>query len=94
MTNMYMVVINTLPKTREVRKIQISVVGSISNQQEIKEIETVAKVFVVAERIIDLTYDQKSANALKPPTRLPKKLDKCQKSNNSWSNFLTIHGFN
>jgi hypothetical protein len=91
---MYMVVINTLPKPREVREIQISVVGSISNQQEVKEIETVAKVFVVAERIIDLTYDQKSISATKPPIIPPKKLNKCQKPSNSWSHFLTIHGFN
>jgi hypothetical protein len=59
----------------------------------VKEIETVAKVFVVAERMIDLTYDQRSASTIKPPMRPPKKLDKCQASNNSWSNFLTIHGF-
>ena len=70
------------------------VVGSISNQQEVKEIETVAKVFVVAERIYDLTYDQKSANVTKPPMRPAKKRNKCIKTNNSWSHFLTVHGFN
>ena len=77
------------------KKIHINVVGSVSEADEISDIETVAKVFVVARRIIDLTNDLESKNVITGP---PNFQDKKNKKNNSFSKIqlavLTVKGFN
>jgi hypothetical protein len=84
-----------LSNTREVRKIRINVVGSVSDQEDIKEIETVAKVFVVEERMIDLTYDIKSEKIVSdPPLNSPKKTSNDRNSYNTRLALLTVRGFN
>jgi len=78
-----------------VRKIQINIVGSISDKEELKELENVAKVFVVAERLIDLTCDLKSEFIDSgTPQNSPKKIYNNQNSNNMHISFITLHGFN
>jgi len=78
-----------------VRKIQINIVGSISEKEELKELENVAKVFVVAERLIDLTCDLKSefidSGTLQ---NSPKKIHSNQNSYGIHLSLITIHGFN
>jgi len=78
-----------------VRKIQINIVGSISEKEELKEIENVANVFVVAERLIDLTCDLKSEFIDSgTPQNSPKKIYSNQNSYNIHQSLITIHGFN
>ena len=80
---------------REVRVIKINFVGSVSDYEEMTEIETVAKVFIVAKRMIDLTNDIKSENINSEPTQnSPKKINNTQNSYNINLPLLTIHGFN
>ncbi len=80
---------------REVRVIKINFVGSVSDSEEIAEIETVAKVFIVAKRMIDLTNDIKSENITSETTQnSPKKINNTQNSYNINLSLLTIHGFN
>ena len=50
------------------RYIKINVVGSVSNIEDLEEIETIAKVFVVAERMIDLTNDSKAEKIITEPS--------------------------
>lgn len=76
-------------------KIQINVVGSINNQEDIAEIETVAKVFIVAERMKDLTDEVKTKNDMKRPSQdSPRKIKdyiECYNKNNT---LLSVRGFN
>jgi hypothetical protein len=78
-----------------VKKIHINVVGSVSEIDEVLDIETVAKVFVVARRMKDLTNTLESKNIITKP---PKFLDKKDKKHSSYSKtqlaVLTIKGFN
>ena len=80
---------------REVKKIHINVVGSVSEVDEILDIETVAKVFVVARRMIDLTNDLESKNIItKPPNFQDKKIKKQNNFSKTQLAILTIKGFN
>jgi hypothetical protein len=75
--------------------IKINIVGAVSKIDDLEEIETVAKVFVVAERMIDLTNDSKSENIIsKPPDDYNKKIDNNQSSNNGKLTLLSVRGFN
>ena len=77
------------------RKIQIHVVGSINNNEELAEMETVAKVFVIEERMIGLTYDLKSDKIVSSSHRnSPKKIIKTQNSYNSKLNLFSVRGLN
>jgi len=42
-----------------VRYIKINVVGLVSDKKQMYDIETAAKLFLVAERMNDITYDKK-----------------------------------
>lgn len=76
-------------------KININVVGSVSNQEDIAEIETVAKVFVVAERMIDLTYDLKSEKKVSDsPIISPKRPRETRNTYNRGVPFSAVRGFN
>jgi hypothetical protein len=78
-----------------VRLIQINVVGSVSDRDEIIDIETVARVFVVARRMIDLTDALESGiNVTEPPISHHKKIKKRSNSTNLHIPFLTVKGFN
>ena len=90
MTNIYMID-NITQKGGE--KIQINVVGSISNPDEINEIETVAKVFVVAERMIDLTGDLK-ADKIDTFSPSVKNIKKTNGDNNTNLTLLNVRGLN
>ena len=59
------------------------------------DIETVAKVFLIAERMIDLTYElEPEKNILEPPKEPIKKLRNTHNSYNVHLPVLTIKGFN
>ena len=75
--------------------IQINVVGSVSDKDEIIDIETVARVFVVARRMIDLTDTLESEiNVTEPPMYHHKKIKKRPNSSNLRIPVLTVKGFN
>lgn len=77
------------------RLIQINVVGSVSDRDEIIDIETVARVFVVARRMIDLTDALESGiNDTDPPIYHHKKIKKRHNSSNFRIPVLTVKGFN
>lgn len=77
------------------RRIKIHVVGSVSNNEELAEMETVAKVFVIEERMIGLTYDIKSKKIVpNSPNVSPEKNKKIRNSYNSNLKLLTVRGFN
>ena len=76
-------------------RININVVGSVSNQEDIAEIETVAKVFVVAERMIDLTDGIKpEENVSSSPQISPKKSVDTRNSFNKSISISTVRGLN
>ena len=77
------------------RYIKINVVGSVSTMEDLDEIETIAKVFVVAERMIDLTNDSKSEKNIKePPVDINKKINNNHELYNKKLMLLSVRGFN
>ena len=77
------------------RYIKINVVGSVSTMEDLDEIETIAKVFVVAERMIDLTNDSKSEkNITEPPVDINKKINNNHDLYNKKLMLLSVRGFN
>ncbi len=76
-------------------KIQINIVGSLTDREQLCLIETVAKVFVIEERMKDLTYDLDSDNII---TDLPLKPSKKSDFNRNFYNkrlpILNVRGFN
>jgi len=63
--------------------------------EDLEEIETIAKVFVVAERMIDLTNDSKQEqNITEPPVNINKRIIKNQESYNGKITLLSVRGFN
>lgn len=77
------------------RYIKINVVGSVSTMEDLDEIETIAKVFVVAERMIDLTNDSKSEkNITEPPVDINKKINNNHELYNKKLTLLSVRGFN
>ena len=77
------------------RSIQINVVGSVSNLEDIAEIETVAKVFLIAERMIDLTNNSKSEKIIsEPPIDCDKKINYNNNPYNKKLTLLAVRGFN
>ena len=58
------------------------------------DIETVAKVFLIEERMIDLTYDLKPEKNIIISSKEPKKLKNTHNSYNVHLPVLTIKGFN
>ena len=95
MTKIYMIDNIKLSNKREVRLIRINIVGSISNQDEITEIETIAKVFVVEKRMIDLTNEPVTGKIISEPPKKPiKKINKTPNSYNAHLPVLTVKGLN
>ena len=77
------------------RYIKINVVGSVSTMEDLDEIETIAKVFVVAERMIDLTNDSKpEKNITGPPVDINKKINNNHDLYNKKLMLLSVRGFN
>ena len=77
------------------RYIKINVVGSVSNIEDLEEIETIAKVFVVAERMIDLTNDSKAEKIItEPSVNINKEINNNQESYNRKITLLSVRGFN
>ena len=59
------------------------------------EIETVAKVFVIEERMIDLTYELETEKNISKPLEKPiKKIKNTHNSYNARLPILTVKGFN
>jgi len=81
-------------KQREVEIIHINVVGIISNKEELNEIETVAKVFLVEERVIDITNSEKENAIEKTYLRSSKNIKINQTDINENPTFLTVRGLN
>ncbi|KYK29418.1 hypothetical protein AYK20_05580 [Thermoplasmatales archaeon SG8-52-1] len=77
------------------RYIKINIVGSVSTMDDLEEIDTIAKVFVVAERMIDLTNDSKSEkNNTEPPVDIDKKINNNHELYNKKITLLSVRGFN
>jgi len=75
--------------------ININVVGSIIDKEQLNEIETIAKVFVVAERINDLTYNLKPENIISNPPKISQRKAKNLKySYNKKLLLINVRGFN
>ena len=75
--------------------INVNIVGSINDEEQLSEIETVAKVFVVERRINTLTYNVKANKIVSRPQIIPKnKEDKQKNSYNKNLTLLTVRGFN
>ncbi len=75
--------------------IQINVVGSVSDRDEIIDIQTAVKVFVVAKRMIDLTDTHESEIVeVEPPISHNKNNKKQLTFSNLRLPILTIKGFN
>lgn len=74
--------------------IHINVVGSVSDSNEIIDIETVARVFVVARRMIDLTDALESGINVTVPPIYHKKIKKHPTSSKLLIPVLTVKGFN
>ena len=90
MTNIYMV-----DNIKGGEKININVVGSVSNQEDMAEIETVAKVFIIAERMIDLTYDLKPEKKVSDShLNSPKKSQDNRNSYNTSISLSAVRGLN
>lgn len=73
----------------EVIKIHINIVGLFDDIDEVNELEDVAKVFVVEERIIDITYEKNSINIVER-----KKTDSNPNGYNRNFQVLTVRGLN
>lgn len=69
-------------------------VGVTSDKDELNEIEKIAKVFIVEERMIDLTYDVKSEEIDKKNLESSKKLNIHPKPYNRHLQSLTVKGLN
>jgi len=83
-----------MTNTREVRYININVVGLTSDREELIEIGNIVKVFVVAERIINLTSDIKSDELNKNNLKSSKELNNHPKLYNNFLKSLTVKGLN
>jgi hypothetical protein len=73
----------------EVIKIQINIVGLFDDIEEVNELEDVAKVFAIEERIIDITYDNTSTNVIQR-----KKINNRSNSYNKKFQVFTVRGLN
>jgi hypothetical protein len=74
--------------------IQINIVGSIVNNEEIKQIETVSKSFVIAERMIKITdtyekIDKDKSNESAKKAKINNKINVLEKIHN-----LNVRGLN
>ena len=79
----------------EVKNIDINIVGMFSDADEVCELIDVAKVFVVEERMMDISDDTKTGEAIKIKSIGPeKKLKKSFGSVDSHLAFLTVRGLN
>ena len=76
------------------RYININVVGVTSDREELNEIENIVKVFVVAERIINLTNDIKSEENIKNNLDSSKKYNINPTPYNGHLKSLTVKGLN
>jgi hypothetical protein len=79
----------------EVIKIQVNIVGIFSESEELTEIANAARLFVVEERVIDLTDSINPKEAIsKTPVNPPNKTNKPSNSYNTNIKYLTVRGFN
>ena len=76
------------------RKIQINVVGTVSDKDELNEIENIAKVFVIEERVIDLTEEIVEKNILKSNLKPLKKSISRRYPGYDRLQYLTVRGLN
>ena len=72
--------------------ININVVGSIHDKDELSEIETIAKVFVVKQRLNDITNNKDKKISNPPVLSKPKKPIQKNSYNTKLSN-LIVRGF-
>ena len=67
----------------------------VSDKDELDEMETVAKVFVVEKRMIDITYNVEPENIIEQPFSGSSKKIKIHPTNNrNRLPFLTVRGLN
>jgi len=79
----------------EVKNIDINIVGMFSDSDEVCEIVDVAKVFIVEERMKDITFDAEVEKVVvEKNVKSPKKLkpDSCPADRHLA--FLTVRGLN
>lgn len=74
--------------------LKIKIVGSINDKEQLSDLETIAKIFIVKKRINDLTYDLRSAKILSRPSSIPKgKTDNHKNFYNASLSLLNVRGF-
>jgi len=74
--------------------LKIKIVGSINDEEQLSDLETIAKIFIVKKRINDLTYDLRLAKILSRPSSTPKgKTDNQKNSYNVSLSLLNVRGF-
>jgi len=79
----------------EVKNIDINIVGMFSNSDEVSEIVDVAKVFIVEERMKDITFDKDGKKIiLEKKVKSPKKLKLDSFSVDCSIPFMTVRGLN
>ncbi len=74
--------------------ININVVGSIHDNDELSEIETIAKVFVVEQRLNDITFNLKNEKNITNPSITSQRKKYNQKNSyNVKLSLLNVRGF-
>jgi len=75
--------------------LKIKIVGSINDEEQLSDLETIAKIFIVKKRINDLTYDLRLAKIISRPSSASKgKTDNQKNSYNVSLSLLNVRGFN
>ena len=79
----------------EVKNIDINIVGMFSDADEVCEIMDVAKVFIIEERMKDITFDTKVEKVfVEKNVKSSKKLKLDSRSADHGLAFLTVRGLN
>ena len=77
------------------KNIEINIVGMFSDADGVSELIDVAKVFVIEERMMDISYDAKTGEVTKVKNIGPdKKLKQSMVSNDKHLAVLTVKGLN
>ena len=75
--------------------ISVNIVGSINDEEQLSEIETIAKVFIIERRINVLTDNERAKNIVSNPRIIPNNKKDIQKNSyNKTLSLLTVRGFN
>ena len=77
----------------EVIRIQINIVGIVTDADELEEIMDITELFAIEKRMMELKQPLNSINIVKK-TSLKTKINKFLDYNNNHLKILTVHGLN